>query len=174
MKKKEVEIEDSVEGKFDEEKGFAGELEEKTEQLDAKEKQLDIIKNKLNGNAAIERANDLDKKKRKSKKSKSKNKLEEKRQPMPEPTHTVETTKPKKEVSKEIADADTKLAQGFLEALKDGPKTTHQIRKLLNLPSDWRCYNDSRIKNFCIAQEKAGLITIDHTSRIFVYKLKSE
>jgi hypothetical protein len=140
--------------------------------LNVKEKKLAVINNKLNGNAAIQRANELSKKKTKKERKKAvrENKLEEKhnQEPIPEPT------KQKKEVSQEIKDADAKLAAGFLEALKDGPLTTHGVRKKLGLPEKWQDYNDSRIKNYALALEKSNQITVDRTSRILVYKLKTE
>lgn len=150
-------------------------LRDKSEELQAKEKELAVINNSINGDAAIQRANELmNKKKTKKERKKAvrENKLEDKhsQEPMPEPT------KQKKEVSQEILDNDKKLAEGFLQALKDlgGSGTTHQIRKKLELPERWQDYNDSRIKNYALALEKANQITVDRTSRILVYKLKTE
>lgn len=88
---------------------------------------------------------------------------------MPEPT------KPEKEVPKELADARTKLREGFLQALKDlgGAATTHQLRKKLELPEDWRVFNDLEVRNYACALEQDKKITIDKSARSWIYKLPS-
>jgi hypothetical protein len=83
-----------------------------------------------------------------------------------------ESTKPEKEVPKELADARTKLREGFLQALKDlgGQATTHQLRKKLELPEDWRLFNDSEVRQHASKLEKENKIVIDKSARSWIYK----
>lgn len=137
-------------------------LKEKAEELEAKEKELAVINNKINGDTAIQCANKVNKK--------PKNRKSE------DETEKAEPTKPKKkEVSKELAEARIKLSEGYLQALKElGSATTHQLRKKLELPEDWRVFNDLEVRTYALQLEKANKIIIDRSARSWIYKIKTD